>query len=303
MSATDKHSTLSVLTIEADLAGAGDVSEHIRDLLKREPVELSRPGCERVWLEIYFNNANEAILAGELLKSRFPDHEMSIRPCRSRDWTIYWRHHFKPVKIGKRLLVCPVWDSERVRDGERLVVLINPGLSFGTGDHFTTRFCLEMIDLLGEGRAPESFLDVGCGSGILAIAAALLGVKRVAGIDNDEQCISQSAKNAGLNGVGERIEWITDSIENGSGRLQSGRPTTGSFDVVCANLYASLLVDIAPVLYRFSSRYLILSGIRDIETDAVSEAYVQLGAREITRDCDGEWSGLLLDVSPHDKTF
>jgi ribosomal protein L11 methyltransferase len=168
-------------------------------------------------------------------------------------------------------------------------VVINPGLSFGTGDHFTTRFCLEMIDSLSLPQAPASFLDVGTGSGILAIAAARLGARRVVATDNDERALEHARANAKLNGMSKRIRWVVSDIT-------ADALPTGGFDIVCANLYGTLLAGVAPALVRAAKKRLILSGIREQETDMVSDAFIEAGARETVRDGNGEWSGLVFEI-------
>ncbi|GEM_PF-291307 len=323
MSATSTN-TLGVLVLEGGAEEAETLSEYLRAAFNREPVESGRPDSDRIRVEVYFDRVNEAILAGELVRVRFPGRHVSIRPCRAEHWETFWRHHFKPRRIGQRLLICPVWERERVRAGKRRVVLINPGLSFGTGDHFTTRFCLEMIDRLCVAEDPESLLDVGCGSGILAIAAARLGIPRVVGMDNDPHSIQQSRQNSILNGVDQCIEWREASLDTGfvhevtdangkragAGRVQYPSPGTDvgtnrnpkdpdreRYRIVCANLYASLLINSASSLLNCGSGYWILSGIRHDETDSVVKAFTCLGLRVCVRDGDGEWSGLLLEQS------
>lgn len=327
----EKSGSLAVLSVETTMNTAEAVEEYLRASFQREPVEWSRPGSEHARIEVYFDRGNEAILAGELLRARFPEVRITLRPCREEDWATWWRRHFKPHAVGRRLLICPAWDRERVDAKGRCVILIHPGLSFGTGDHFTTRFCLEMIDHLCEIEQPDSLLDVGCGSGILAITAARLGVPRVTGIDNDPESIRQSRHNAIRNGVGDRIDWregsLVDTLPNnppgpkheapstkhvppntrGSGPNNESHITNnhgnrhakaqkqGGYHIVCANLYASLLIDGAPGLARASSRHLVLSGIQTAETDAVADAFVPLGFHERVRYGDAEWSGLLME--------
>jgi ribosomal protein L11 methyltransferase len=178
-----------------------------------------------------------------------------------------------------------VWAKHAAKAKGRKTILVDPGLSFGTGEHFTTRFCLEMVDRLCQNSAPVSMLDVGTGSGILAIAALKLGCKHVLGTDNDAAALEQAKKNARLNRVEDRLALRAQDITAAMPKRK--------FDLVCANILGPLLQQVAPSLARLTKRHLVLSGIREVELDAVAEAYLQNGGREIGRDGNGEWGGLL----------
>jgi len=173
----------------------------------------------------------------------------------------------------------------------RAIVLVNPGLSFGTGDHFTTRYCLECVDrLAARGETPASMLDAGCGSAILGIAARKLGWTGILALDHDPVAIHQAGENLVLNGV-------TDGIRCQVMDLTQEWPPE-QFELVVANLYGGLLMDLAPRLIRATGKTLILSGIRAIEAEAVSQVFAELGCRELASDSDPEWCGLWLEVPP-----
>jgi ribosomal protein L11 methyltransferase len=169
-------------------------------------------------------------------------------------------------------------------DSQRETIWLDPGLSFGTGDHFTTRFCLEMIDRVVDGKEIASMLDVGTGSSILAIAAARLGTRKTVGTDNDEIALEQARKNVELNGLAGQIELYTSDIMLAA--------PEGAFDLVCANVYTTVLIAIAPALAASTKKILVLSGIRDHELDEVAMAFTARGMKEFFRDGDGEWGGL-----------
>lgn len=284
----DKPSPQTVLSLQVRPGVADSLAERVRGMWMLEPVQLARPGGTEVWIEIYFPTFVEAQLASRSLASAKGVLAVSVRGYAPRDWQSFWKHHFKARDFGKCLRVCPAWSRRRKRG--RINVIINPGLSFGTGDHFTTRFCLEMIDSLSRPRPPATFLDVGTGSGILAIAAACLGARRVVATDNDAQALDHARANAKLNRMTGRIRWIVSDIT--ADPLPAGR-----FEVVCANLYGALLESAAPALVRASKRYVVLSGIREQETDRVADAFIAAGAREIVRDGNGEWSGLVFEMT------
>jgi ribosomal protein L11 methyltransferase len=189
------------------------------------------------------------------------------------------------------LFILPEWlrEKEEVPEG-REVILINPGLSFGTGNHFTTHFCLKMIDRLHlEGFKPETMLDAGCGSAILSVAARKFGWDNILAVDFDPMALKQAAENLVLNGIEDGI------------RLEVKDLTRTWFDqkfqLMAANLYGGLLMELAPKLVRACSGTMILSGIRTIEADAVATIFGQLGAVEKVCEADHEWCGMLLDCS------
>ena len=280
----------TVLTLELAVDQLEPVADRLREHFGMEPVQLERPETAHGWLELYFDAPAPARAAEQWVRAAVPAVRAAVlRRCDSRDWHAFWRTHFRTHTVGRRLLVCPAWDAEAPLEEGRSRLLIVPGLSFGTGEHLTTRFCLEMIDRLTVPSGPCcSLWDVGCGSGILAVAGALLGMETVLGTDSDPVCLDQSRANAALNGVSGRTDWRRQDIlaapADGAG---------GPYDLVCANLFASLLMQSAERLWAETGAYLALSGIREVEVDAVAATFARLGAREVVRDGDGAWAGLL----------
>ena len=276
-----------VLTLETDGARADELFDWLGEAFARPVVQLARPGESRVWLEVYFVEHAEAALAEKIAMKRGGVRATNLRVTKPRDWLTFWKHHFKPQNIGAKLRICPVWSPGAARAKGRKTILVDPGMSFGTGEHFTTRFCLEMVDRLCHNTAPASMLDIGTGSGILAIAALKLGCRRAIGTDNDAVALEQAKKNARLNRVGANVKFRVQDITAVAPREK--------FDLVCANILTPLLVQVAPAISRLAKRHLVLSGIREFELDGVAEAYMQQGGREIARDGDGEWGGLLVE--------
>ena len=279
-------STWYVLTLAVHPDQAEWIADRIRERFAIEPVQLERPGGAQAWVEIYFEREDEIRPVEEALKKECPILASAVRTCDSRDWQAFWQLHFKARNVGKRLRIVPAWELLEHREPDRRTLRIVPGLSFGTGEHFSTRFCLEMIDRLAPPGPCRSMWDVGCGSGILGVAGALLDMDSVLGTDNDAVCLTQAAENAALNGVRRKTTWrqadITEARDGGE-----------SFDLVCANLFANLLMETASVLWPATGRYLVLSGIREFEVDAVAETFIRFGAQEVVRDGDGDWAGLL----------
>ncbi len=280
--------TWHVLTVELPDEHAEALQEWIRDICGLEPVLLERVGARAQWIEAYFMDELSAKAAAEKIAAAFPVRATAIRALESKDWQNFWRHHFKRREIGKSLLIVPDWEDNGDTGG-RAVIRLEPGLSFGTGDNFTTRFCLEMIDELFLKRVPESFLDVGAGSGILSIAAAKLGCPRILAVENDELAVASARENLERNGVADRITLESHDILRGW--------DGGKYEFVCANIISGVLIQAAPALTEIASRLLVLSGILEWECDGVAEVYQRLGGREIIRDGDGQWCGLVFEFS------
>ncbi len=278
---TENPTDGAILTLIVAQAEADAISDWVAEHLEKTVVGLKKPGGTEMALEIYFDNTTEAELAAFAL-APFPILGKSIREYVAEEWAESWKKHFKPMDIGERLRVCPPWLSG---ESERMELVINPGLSFGTGNHFTTRFCLEQLDRFVPESGAKTMLDIGTGSGILAIAAIKLGAQTALGVDFDELCVEQSVLNAEANGVAEQTEFRQHDITDGWPDEKQ--------DIVCANIYSSLLIDNASTLLRVAGKYLFMTGIREVEIDGVADTFVRLGGREIVRDCDGEWGGLV----------
>lgn len=219
------------------------------------------------------------------------DVRVAVRKIQPRDWAESWKRHFKPMEFGRALLVKPTWSRKRPVSGQE-VVLLDPGLSFGTGQHATTRFCLESLVSVRRPGVVQSFCDMGTGSGILAIAAAKLGYEPVEAFDFDPDCVRIANENAQLNGVDEKwtvVEADLTKLPKKSRRV---------FDVVCANLiYDLLLSEQARVLARVKpGGHLVLAGILSTQFEAVLKAYRGAGLQLVADRTEREWrSGLFLN--------
>jgi ribosomal protein L11 methyltransferase len=212
--------------------------------------------------------------------------EMNFREVSNQDWLGEWKKSWQPVEIG-RLVIAPPW-SEVNPAKDRVVIRIEPGMAFGTGTHETTRLCLKAIMRFFKGG---SFLDVGTGTGILAIAAAkLFPEARIAACDTDAEAVAIAKENARLNGVEERIDFRVGSLdESGS------EPVSPSVDFVCANLTADAITALLPALIGASCGRLVLSGILDSQLDAVVGQLQQLGSSgNLVMMQDGEWVALVV---------
>lgn len=280
---TEKAKGGAILTLMIAQREAERISDWVMETLEKTVVELKKPGGTECALEIYFNDTIEAEIAARAMEE-FPMFGKSIREYADEEWAESWKKHFKPMEIGSNLRVVPPWLAKS-EDGERIEIVINPGLSFGTGNHFTTRFCLEQLDRFVPQGGIQTMLDIGTGSGVLAIAAVKLGAESALGVDFDPICVECSMENAAANGVADKTVFRQHDITDGW--------PDEKYDIVCANIYSSLLIDNAATLLRVAGKYLMLTGIREMELDGVADTFVALGGREIVRDSDNEWGGLV----------
>jgi ribosomal protein L11 methyltransferase len=229
------------------------------------------PNRERVRNELF-----EALRIYDLPSSSVRD--MNLREVAARDWLEEWKQNWQPVEIG-RFIIAPPWSNLPDRP-DRLIIRIEPGMAFGTGTHETTRLCLDAIQ---KHFAGGSFLDVGTGTGILAIAAAkLFPESHVEACDTDETAIAIARENAELNHVS--VEFWTGSIDE----------TTASADLVCANLTADVITQIMPALVGVTCGKLILSGILETQIEMVQAALHDNGIDDFEITTDGEWVALIV---------
>ena len=201
--------------------------------------------------------------------------KIGVQTVDEEDWANNWKTFFKPVEIGDRLLVCPTWEQIPQNNG-RAVLLIDPGMAFGTGTHQTTRMCLELLEK--ELRPGDRVADLGCGSGILSIAASLLGAKETYAIDIDPVAARVADENARLNGVDgdSYIIRIGDILSDSEFRREIA---SEQYDIVLANIVANVIIAFAPMIPNLLKKggKLIASGIIDERLDEVLDALQQNG--------------------------
>lgn len=209
---------------------------------------------------------------------------ITTKRVRRQDWAESWKRHFKPMEVGYSLLVKPSWSKRRPRKNQAVVVL-DPGLSFGTGQHPTTAFCLEQLVAFRRKGKSQSFCDLGTGSGILAIAAAKLGYAPVHAIDFDPEAIRVATANARQNGVLQQLQLDHQDLT----KLPSSSPR--KFDLICANLISNLLLAEGPRLLNRLQKNgrLVLAGILKTEFALVRTAYEKMGLRLVAHRIENEW--------------
>jgi ribosomal protein L11 methyltransferase len=228
------------------------------------------PGRERVRNELF-----DALRIYDLPSSSVRD--MNVREVAEHDWLEEWKQNWQPVEVGS-FIIAPPW-SELRETHDHLVIRIEPGMAFGTGTHETTRLCLDAIQ---KHFRAGSFLDVGTGTGILAIAAAKLVPEGcIEAFDTDEAAIAIARENAELNGVSQ-INFRVGSVDD----------TTASADLVCANLTADVITRMLSTLVGLTCGKLILSGILETQVEMVQAALHDCGIDEFEIKQDGEWVAL-----------
>ena len=201
--------------------------------------------------------------------------DMSLRVVEGRDWLAEWKKSWRPVEVG-RFVVAPPW-SEVSEEPGRIVVRIEPGMAFGTGTHETTRLCLAAVQRHFRGG---SFLDVGTGTGVLAIAAAEFHPESpVEACDTDPLALTIAHENAMLNGVAERINFRVGTVSE----------ETASADFVCANLTADVILPLLPLLAGATCGKLVLSGILTTQAASVMTRLRELSLPNFEVTADGEW--------------
>ncbi|MFH1477271.1 MAG: 50S ribosomal protein L11 methyltransferase [Verrucomicrobiota bacterium] len=234
--------------------------------------------AEPAALEIFCATRAEAESRLHTLRSLAPKANFgaaTIKTVERQDWAESWKRFFHAQRVSERIVVKPSWEQFEARPADCIVV-IDPGLSFGTGLHGTTRACLQFLDNWQRRQPRASVLDMGCGTGILAIAAAKLGFPRVTAMDNDPDAVRIARANAVGNGVADRFECIQADVAE----FKAGK----TYDLVMANLLAGMLMAWADRIIAAVSKTpgsgLVLSGILEEQYDAVRAAYVARGFAE-----------------------
>ena len=210
--------------------------------------------------------------------------KIEIAKVKREDWKESWKRHFHPLEIGKSLLVKPSWSKKRTRKNQ-VVVILDPGLSFGTGQHPTTSFCLTELVLRHKNGTRQSFLDIGTGSGILAISATKLGYNPVHAFDFDPESVRVARENACKNRIDSRLKLTRNDVTKLP--LKPAR----QYDLICANLISNLLIaEKRRIVNRLKpDGTLVLAGILAVEFAEVERAFAGLKLKLMASRVEYEW--------------
>ena len=220
---------------------------------------------------------------------------MTLENLKDADWENNWKQYYKPMEIGERLLVIPEWEQENVKGqakyAGKVPLILEPGLTFGTGSHATTRLCLTALEQAVHGG--ERVLDLGCGSGILSIAALTLGAASAAAVDIDDKCLTVAYENAALNGIGRDryTVLVGDAVSDCALKAQLG----GGYDIVVANIVADVIIGLSGQVRPFLKEggLFLCSGIIDDRAEEVAQRLREAGWDILrTRQSEGWFSYL-----------
>ena len=252
------------------------------DLIDEELLNKDR---SRGFIHLYIspdeNPAEAVAFLSERLNEAKIEHKINLEKCRNEDWENNWKEFFKPVNIGNKLLIRPLWIDKLENPENRKVLSIEPGLAFGTGGHDTTRLCMEMCEKYIKNG--DSVLDTGCGSGILGIASLHLGAGSVVGVDIDELAVKTAIENGRVNGFNEPEFKILN------GNLTD--KVSGKFDVILANIVADVIIAFSDFVGDFmkENSVFITSGIIASREAEVREAFLKNRFKIIEENGSGDW--------------
>lgn len=205
--------------------------------------------------------------------------DLDTDSIQEEDWSNEWKKYYHPIRVGKKIIICPSWESCNQNE-EDVKITLDPGMAFGTGTHETTRLCMQLLENY---ITPEThILDVGCGSGILAITALLLGAKSAVGVDIDELAVKVAQENADRNQVSDKLQLICGDLTE---------KVEGKYDVICANIVADVIIRMSHDICSFmkSGSILLCSGIIEPRESEVMDAMSECGLKHVTTLRERGW--------------
>ncbi len=221
-------------------------------------------------IHVYISPEENPLEAISFVQQRFEDaqinNKISTQACKLEDYINNWKKYFHAMLVGERLLICPSWEKANVAATDRIMLQLDPGLAFGTGTHETTRLCLELLEKYVQPNS--SVLDVGCGSGILSVAAILLGAQKTTGVDIDELAVKTARENAKINNVDDKFTALCGNLTE---------KISGQFDIVVANIVADVIVELNKSIknYMHENSIYLMSGIIEPYKDRVLDSLVK----------------------------
>lgn len=296
--------------IEVSLEVDGEAAEAVADVLQRYghqgvaieqagfPVETwpdEIPPADRLIVRAYFPADERAAAAEQQLREAlyylgrlYPVPEPTFTRVREEDWAEAWKRHYHPVRLGRRLYIRPAWAEIADPRPDDVVLVLDPGMAFGTGTHPTTQLCLVALEEHLAARPALDALDLGCGSGILGIAALRLGAAHVLALDTDPLAVKATGENAARNGVSDRL-----TVQHGS--LEIVRGSSRHFDLLLVNILAKVIIQLAGEGLAATLRAggtAIFSGIIEDQAADVETALRGAGLEPVRRRTQGDWVAL-----------
>lgn len=284
-----------------DEADFNDFLEHNKefwDLVDDELVEQKKGGTKVIFYlaenEYLAENIANVKSVLEFLKSfdtekKYGDLSLETESVCEEDWANNWKKYFKILEIGNKILICPVWET--APETERIVFKINPGMSFGTGTHHSTKMCIEELENII--KPDDSVLDIGCGSGILSVVSLLLGAKNAVALDIDPNCVHIAYENAALNNIFEdRYTVLSGNVLSDDDLFE--KISQKKYDVVEANIIADVIIALAEKAENLTKKggTFIASGIIINRADEVEEALKKHFTIEKVKQ-SGEWISIV----------
>ena len=263
-----------------------DLEQKAREIARIDLIDEELLGRDRthsiihIYLEPQENPTETVAFLRERLSACGIANEVDTKVISEQDWANNWKQYFKPLSVGSKLLICPTWET--VDDTEdRVKLLIDPGMAFGTGGHDTTRMVLEAVE---EYITPEAdVLDVGCGSGILSVASLLLGARSAVGVDIDALAVKMAVENGAINGFTEpRYRILQGDLVD---------KISGGYRIILANIVADAILKLSPVIPQFllPGGVYIVSGIIEERKDEVEAGLLACGFTVKKCNLHGGW--------------
>ena len=264
-----------------DLESQVEAIAHV-DLIEQDLLDKKR---DEVIVHLYIAPDENVAEIADLMRDRLARAEvpytMALEGVRQEDWENGWKQYYHAMDIGARLAVVPSWEQY---DTDRAVITLDPGMAFGTGTHETTALCLTVLDETVHGG--ERVLDIGTGSGILAIAALKLGAAEAEGVDIDPMCVRTAGENAQLNGVDGKLKVLVGDLSD---------KATGKYDIITANIVANAILHLAPCVPALLAEggTFIASGIIDAREEEVCAGLAAAGLKVAEVRRQGGWVAIL----------
>lgn len=248
--------------------------------------ELLQKDVTKAIIHIYISPEENPLEGVSFLRQQLTqvgiEHTIGSESVKEEDWATAWKAYYHPIQVGEKLVICPSWEEYDLQPGQVLITM-DPGMAFGTGTHDTTRLCLELLE--AHAAPGKALLDVGSGSGILAIAGALLGCAPVVAVEIDEMAVRVAGENSARNGTEDRVTFLCGDLV---------QKVTGRYPLVCANIVADVIIRLLPDLIPFLERdgVFIASGIIEEREADVLAALAANGFTLTTRRSGGGWVAL-----------